>query len=70
MTTATKESIKAMARYAALIAIDQQDEFGTVNTTIQAYRENLMDTLKEQGLTDWEDIAIDTYDRYISDKQA
>ncbi len=67
MHTVTKETIKALGKRAAFIALDQKDEFGSVNATIAAYRENLSDTLDEEGLLAWEWLALDAYDRYIEE---
>jgi hypothetical protein len=70
MNTVNNETIKAMGKRAASIALDQGDEFGTIQDTIQAYRENLSDTLSEEGLLSWEWMAIDAYDRHVTENQA
>jgi len=59
------DAAKAMGKRHADIALDQKDEFGSVQTTIQAYRENLQDTLDEMRLSSWAEVALDAYDRHI-----
>lgn len=59
------DGAKAMGKRHADIALDQKDEFGSVATTIQAYRENLMDTMEEMRISSWSDVALDAYDRHI-----
>jgi hypothetical protein len=64
MQVVNNETIKALGKRHASVALDQGDEFGSVSLTIQAYRENLSDTLAEQGLLAWEWLALDSYDRH------
>lgn len=61
----SRDAAKAMGKHHADIALDQKDEFGTVKATIQAYRENLQDTMQELRIDSWLDVALDAYDRHI-----
>ena len=61
----SRDAAKAMGKRHADIALDQKDEFGTVKATIEAYRENLADTLDEMRMSSWADVALDAYDRHI-----
>jgi hypothetical protein len=66
MNIVNNETIKALGKHHASVALDQGVEFGSVSLTIQAYRENLSDTLAEQGLLEWEWLALDAYDRHTA----
>lgn len=60
-----KQEIKKIAERAAFVAIDQKDEFGSVEATINAYRDNLVDTLNDEGYAEWRDDALDHYDEMV-----
>jgi hypothetical protein len=66
MNIVNNETIKALGKSHASVALDQGEEFGSVSLTIQAYRENLSDTLAEQGLLEGEWLALDAYDRHTA----
>ncbi len=59
------EELKAEGKYAALIALSMGDEHGSIKETVQAYRENLQDTMSEKGLGNVADVALRAYDYYI-----
>lgn len=65
MHVVTNETIKALGKRHASVALDQGSEYGSVSVTIQAYRENLQDTLAEQGLEAWTWLALEAFDRHI-----
>ena len=62
------EELKAEGRYHADIALSLGDEQGSIEATIQAYRENLQDTMTEKGLGEFADIALRSYDLFIQSK--
>jgi hypothetical protein len=66
MHTVNNDTIMAMGRRHALVALDQRDEFGTVADTLAAYRENLMDTLNDEGLAAWTWMALDAFDKEVN----
>lgn len=66
MHTVNNDTIKAMGKRHAFVALDQNDEFGTVADTLAAYRENLIDTLNDEGLAAWAWMAVDAFDREIN----
>lgn len=66
MQVVNNDTIKALGKRHASVALDQGAEFGSVPLTIQAYRENLQDTLTELGLDSWAWMALDSYDRHVN----
>jgi len=60
-----QDAIQAGKRM-AFVALDAGAEMGTVELTIEAYRENLSDTLNDEGNAEWVGIARDAFDAAIA----
>lgn len=69
MNVITTETVKAEGARHARIALSQGAEYGTIEATICAYRDNLIDTFNDEGLASWSWVAIEGYDSVI-DAQA
>jgi hypothetical protein len=65
MQVTTTATVKAEGARHAHHALSQGEEFGTVSDTIQAYRENLIDTFNDEGLAEWVWVAVGAYDNVV-----
>lgn len=63
------QEMKEKGRWAADVALSLGDEQGSIQDTIAAYRENLIDTLNDDGLSEWLPIALNAYDQQIQNHQ-
>lgn len=60
-----KQDAIKMGKRMAFVALNAGAEMGTVELTIAAYRENLSDTLNDEGNAEWVNIARDAFDAAI-----
>lgn len=58
---------RAMSRRAARIALIDGSKFGTVSTTVPAYRADLIETLADFGAEALQSLALEEFDLFISD---
>ncbi len=56
-------------RFIAVMALDQKDLHGSVQDTIDSYRENVRDTLNEHRASEHEPDAFAAFDAYIASKR-
>ena len=61
----TREEAIDFGRFSAVTALDQISEWGTLQNSIDTYRDNLRDTLNEHRASQHEPEAFAAFDAYI-----
>jgi hypothetical protein len=62
----TREQAIGFAKASADMAIDQAPEWGSMQNSIDTYRENVIDTLKDERAADHEQECLEAFDRIIA----
>ncbi len=62
----TREEAVEFGRFSAVMALDQVSEWGTLQNSIDNYRENVRDTLNEHRASEHEPEAFAAFDAHIA----
>ena len=62
----TRKEAVDFGRFSAVMALDQVREWGTLQDSIENYRENLRDTLNENRASEHEPEAFAAFDAHIA----
>ena len=62
----SREEAISFGRFSAVMALDQVNEWGSLLSSIDNYRENLRDTLNENRASEHEPEAFAAFDAYVS----
>jgi hypothetical protein len=62
----TKQDAIQFGKSSAFEAFDQAGSYGSVQNAVDCYRDNVRDTLNEQGASEWEPEAFAAFDAEVT----